>query len=313
MTPPLKLSKHVEDAISGDCLDRISSLPDELLGQIISFLPTTCAVKASILSKRWRYLFTLMTCLSFEDKRYPVGSERIEGTRRFKEYVDNVRKLHQIAPIKKFSLVCHETYHDSDLDRWFTYALQKGVQELYYQLGHQTDSMPNHDSFLMCETLVSLKMLRHRCSCSHDYYKIEIPLSTSLPKFKILYLYHIIFFDFESIERLFSSCGLLEELSLRYCKCDIDGHAIHYTGILKELTVECCSFLLGTFEIDAPNLAYLDYRSNIGVRIVPSRKTSCSFEEARLTFNCSTDTNEDLVKYDRELLKAAAYKVVELR
>ncbi|XP_074305360.1 F-box/LRR-repeat protein At3g59190-like [Silene latifolia] len=311
MTPPIKLSRHVEDAISGDFLDMISSLPDELLGQIISFLPTTCAVKTSILSKRWRYLFTLTTCLSFDDKRYPMKNERTEFVRRFKEYVDNVLKLHQMSPIKKFSLVCHANYHDSDLNRWFTYALQKGVEEFHYKLD-QTDCVPNHDGFFTCETLMSLKMMGPR---DREYYKIEIPLSTSLPKLKILHLDHIIFFDFESIERLFSGCELLEELALKYCNCDIDGHAIHCTGILKVLTIEDCRFLLGTFEIDAPNLAYLNYSSNIGVRIVPSWKNSCSFKEAKLTFNCSADsgTNEDSLEFDHELIKAAAYKAVELR
>ncbi|XP_074273509.1 F-box protein At4g22280-like isoform X1 [Silene latifolia] len=315
MTPPVTYGKHVEDAVSGNCLDRISSLPDELLGLIISFLPTTCAVKASILSKRWRYLFTLTNCLSFDDKRCPMKNERKEFVRRFKEYVDNVLKLHQMAPIKKFSLVCHANYHDSDLNRWFSYALQKGVEELHYKLD-QTDCVPNHDGFFTCETLMSLKMMGPP---DHECYEIEIPLSTSLPKLKILHLEHILFFDFESMKRLFSSCELLEELVLNYCYGDIDGHAIHCTRILKALTIKDCRFLLGTIEIDAPNLAYLNYSSNIGVRIVPSWKNSCSFEKAKLTFNCSeaedsdSDTNVNLLEYDRELLIAAASKVVELR
>ncbi|KAH9605027.1 hypothetical protein KSS87_019992 [Heliosperma pusillum] len=312
MTPPVKLGRHVEDPISGNYLDMISSLPDELLGQIISFLPTTCAVKTSILSKRWRYLFTLTTCLTFDDKRYPMENERIEFVRRFKEYVDNVLKLHQMSPIKKFSLVCRATYHDSDLNRWFTYALQKGVREFHYKLDHQIHHVPKQDGFFICKTLVSLKMMGPR---DRVYYKIKIPLSTSLPKLKILHLDHIIFFDFESIGRLLSGCELLEELTLKYCKCDIDGYAIHCTRILKVLTIENCRFLLGLFEIDAPSLAYLNYSSNIGVRIVPSWKNLCSFKEVKLTFNCSAGygTNEDLLDYARELLKAASYKAVELR
>ncbi|XP_074273504.1 F-box/LRR-repeat protein At3g58930-like [Silene latifolia] len=157
---------------------------------------------------------------------------------------------------------------------------------------------------------MSLKMLRHR---DHDqYYKIEIPRSPSLPKLKILHLDNIIFFDFESIERLFSSCELLEKLTLKYCKCDIGGHALHRTGILKELTINRCSFLLGTFEIDAPNLVYLKYKSNIGVRIIPSWKNSCSFEKASLTFSCSADDSAAKVDMNREILEAAAYKAVKI-
>ncbi|XP_074273512.1 putative F-box/LRR-repeat protein At3g58920 isoform X3 [Silene latifolia] len=217
-----------------------------------------------------------------------------------------------MSPIKKFYLACYATYNDSDLNRWFSNALQKGVQELYYELGNQTDYVPNHDGLFMCATLVSLIMAGH--IFRQEYYEIQIPLSTSLPKLKILVLEYIVFFDFESMERLFSGCELLEELTLKYCKCDIGGHAIHCSAILKKLTVKYCSFLLGTFEIDAPNLAYLKYRSNIGVRIVPSWKNSCSFQEAKLTFNCSdSDANEYPVEHGRELLKAAAYKATDLR
>ncbi|XP_074305274.1 F-box/LRR-repeat protein At3g59190-like [Silene latifolia] len=309
MRPPMNLGRHLEDPISGNCLDRISSLPDELLGHMLSFLPTTFAVTTSILSTRWRYLFTLTTCLSFEDKSLVARHKKLEVSRRFKKYVDHILELHQISPIKKFSLVCHDTYHDSDLNRWFTYVLQKGVEEFHYKLDRQTDCVPNHDGFFTCETLMSLKMMGSR---DREYYKIEIPRSPSLPKLKILHLDNIIFFDFESIERLFSSCELLEKLTLKYCKCDIGGHALHRTGILKELTINCCSFLLGTFEIDAPNLVYLKYKSNIGVRIIPSWKNSCSFEKASLTFSCSADDSAAKVDLNREILEAAAYKAVKI-
>ncbi|KAK9706669.1 hypothetical protein RND81_07G143500 [Saponaria officinalis] len=309
----MKLGKHVNDAISGNCSDRISRLPDDLLGHILSFLPTRCAVRTSILSTRWRYLFTLTTCLSFNDA--PCfgrldRSDRIEATRRFKEFVEKVLELHRISPICKFSLVCQDTYDASDLNRWFSNALQKGVQELHYELSDQCDCAPDYDGFFTCESLTSLKMI------GRWHYGIEIPLSARLPKLKVLRLDRILFLDFNSVERLFSSCPLLEELTLKTCECDFDGHFIHRTRMLKVLTIEQCRFLMGTVEIDAPNLAYLTYTSNVGVNIVPSWKYSSSFVSAELRFFCSTyddfDTNKNSVKYDREHLKAAAYKATKL-
>ncbi|KAK9733884.1 hypothetical protein RND81_04G098700 [Saponaria officinalis] len=308
MRRPRKRGKHVEDPISGNCLDRISSLPDKLLGHVLSFLPTRLAVITSILSTRWRYLFTLTTCLSFDDQISYVDQEPneiIEATRCFNEFVDKVVKLHQISPIKKFSLVCHGTYDKSDLNRWLTNALQKGVQELSYERYGSIDRVSDHDSLFMCETLVSLKMK------DPGYNTIKFPQSARLPKLKILHLDWILFFDFNSMEKLFSGCQLLEELTLKCCGCHTDGHAFHRTEILKVLTVKSCNFTWGTFEIDAPNLVYLRYSSSTGVRIFPSWKSSCSFDKAKLHLDYNYD--KDSVKYDRELLKAAAYKVTKLR
>ncbi|XP_063940143.1 uncharacterized protein LOC108200929 isoform X3 [Daucus carota subsp. sativus] len=46
--------------------DRLSSLPDELIHQILSFLGTRQAVQTSILSKRWKRMWTGLPVLSFD-------------------------------------------------------------------------------------------------------------------------------------------------------------------------------------------------------------------------------------------------------
>ncbi|EOY12493.1 Uncharacterized protein TCM_030982, partial [Theobroma cacao] len=57
--------------------DRISDLSDELLCRIISSLPLRETVRTSILSRRWKNLFTLISRLNIDDndepvKRYPL-------------------------------------------------------------------------------------------------------------------------------------------------------------------------------------------------------------------------------------------------
>ncbi|KAH9605029.1 hypothetical protein KSS87_019994 [Heliosperma pusillum] len=308
VVPPMKLGKHLEDPISGSCResrDMISILPDELLGHLLSFLPTRCAVSTSILSKRWRYLFSLMTCLCFDDLPcfgHPIYNVRIESTKRFKEFVDKVLELHQISPIKKFSLLCRAAYDNSDLNRWLSYALQKGVQELHCNLANGMNCML--DGVFVCKTLVSLKLTPPSLK------KIQIPLSACLPKLKILHLELIIFFDCNAMERLFAGCEKLEELILKSCVCYEDGHLIHRTETLKELTLEFCSFPFGTFGIDAPNLACLTYDTNRGVKIVPSWKNSCFLYNAKLVFRCSAN---DSIAEDRELLKDAACRATVIR
>ncbi|XP_074273918.1 F-box/LRR-repeat protein At4g14103-like isoform X1 [Silene latifolia] len=323
MESSVKLGKHVEDPRGKGCLDRIGSLPDELLGHMLSFLPTRSAVRTSILSTRWRYIFTLTSCLSFDDALCfrGIGSRRHidpDRKRSFEEFVYNVLELHQTSPIKIFSLVCKSNYDISDLNAWVSNAVQKRVQEIYYYVNLVTD-VP--DALVMCETLVTLKIL------SDGYYGfIEIPLLVwRLPNLKFLYLAHVKFADCESMQRLFSGCKLLEKLNLECCRgfesdtdtdtdTDTGDHVIISARLLKVLTIEDCTFEDGLFEIDAPNLAYLTYTGNTGVKIVPSWKYSRSLVKAELMFHYYAKLSDySSLEYNREVFKAAAYNTTELR
>ncbi|XP_074270579.1 F-box/LRR-repeat protein At3g58900-like [Silene latifolia] len=310
MGSSMKLGKHVEDQGSGNCLDRISTLPNELLGHILSFLPTKCAVITSVLSTRWRYLFTLTTCLSFEDEPC-FGSTKeckeIEAARKisFKAFVDKVLELHKTLPINKFRLICRTSYDNSDYNRWVSTAVQKGVQDLHYQVSVEKGYLlPNN--LVMCETLVRLELRVNGC-------EIKLRLPTLLPKLKILHLENVDFFDYDSIKRLFSGCKLLEEFNLNSSKCDTEGHAIISSSLLKILTIDNCCFEKGLFEFDAPNLAHLSYSCSTGVKIILSWNNSCSLVTAELRFDhCKDDYCEDSLDYELELLSATACKATSL-
>lgn len=70
-----KLKQHCEEGNGGDDepntmgVDLISELPDPLIQQILSFLPTFHVVQMSVLSKHWRRMssWTCVPVLYFEE------------------------------------------------------------------------------------------------------------------------------------------------------------------------------------------------------------------------------------------------------
>ncbi|KAF6173058.1 hypothetical protein GIB67_038868 [Kingdonia uniflora] len=65
--------------------DRISSLPEVILSHILSLLPTKYAVATSVLSTQWKYRWTSITNVDFNDqlfyskteRRYPLNQTRV--------------------------------------------------------------------------------------------------------------------------------------------------------------------------------------------------------------------------------------------
>ncbi|XP_074271917.1 putative F-box protein At3g44060 isoform X2 [Silene latifolia] len=265
-------------------LDRISSLPDELIAHILSFLPTLSAVKTSILSTRWRYLFTLTTNLSFNDAEYysfhdvpmDYGNEAFKKT--FETFVYGILALHSVSPIQKFSLQCNYQYGCSHLLVWISAAILKRVKRLQLHLNPYPNSLPQ--CIFNSRTLVILEIDSH----SPKYYQLKIPGLVSLPSLRILELCKIIFPDGDSVNRLFVGCSQLKELTLDRCELLNTDHAHISAKALRNLTASHCK---GHFVIDAPNVENLWYAcspNTADVDVTSSLKTPCSLHTVELGF-----------------------------
>ncbi|XP_074273496.1 putative F-box protein At3g58860 isoform X3 [Silene latifolia] len=281
-------------------LDRISSLPDELLGHILSFLPTLSALQTSLLSTRWRYLFTLTTSLSFDDQEYYELSSHGNKTLNtgFVRFVSGVLVLHRVTPIQKFSLKLKRDreYASSHLLLWISAAILKGVRHLDLYIFYQQISLPN--CILSSQTLVSLEIhsVRHKVD-------LKVPSLVSLPSLRFLKLIQVTFLDAESVKRFCVGCSRLKELVLIDCGLGRD-HVRISTLAPEELTVYFCR---GHVEFDAPNLASLSYLcswSDVDVDMTLLLKKSCSPSRVEIGFH-SYEFHGPLAEYVLDLIRGA--------
>ncbi|KAK9715249.1 hypothetical protein RND81_06G152700 [Saponaria officinalis] len=250
MHHPKECRKILEMRDNGN-LDRIGTLPDELLANILSFLPTLSAVQTSILSSRWRYLFTLTRNLSFDDIEYfgTASSDQCEERKTsFERFVYGVLALHRISLIHTFSLKLTKNlkYDCSHLLVWITAAVLKGVQHLHLRIGNHPNALPS--CILNCQTLTVLRIYT-------SGYDLSVPGVVCLPNLRTLDLRNIRFLDGDSVKRFFDGCSQLKELAFHFCQFTTDHVRVSATK-LRKLNIICCG---GHVVIDAPNLVNLLY------------------------------------------------------
>ncbi|KAF7851293.1 hypothetical protein BT93_L4151 [Corymbia citriodora subsp. variegata] len=109
--------------------DLISTLPDAVIHRIFSFLPVQSVVKTSVLSKRWRSIWTSTAGLIFHD----VLEEELPWyTSDFLSLVDSVL-LQSISPaVRRFHIVdfVREEASCPKLDSWLRFTAVHHVEDL---------------------------------------------------------------------------------------------------------------------------------------------------------------------------------------
>ncbi|CAH8358088.1 unnamed protein product [Eruca vesicaria subsp. sativa] len=250
-------------------MDRISNLPDDIIHHIGSFLSAKEAAFATLLSKRWRNLFTIIPKLHFD------GSIK---TNSFKEFVDGVLALPVSSRVGTFSLKCkHVPQYEDLINRCLRHILNRGVLvlELHNHIklarkGHRY-SLPL-DVFT-CKTVTTLKL-------GSGFVVELLPAHVSLPSLKSLFLDSVRFHGsdgrFCSFKTLLSHSPVLEELVMdgiefeRWKWCSIVS-----SKTLEKLTIRRrewysyeepivddprgLAYEFDNISFDTPALTYLEY------------------------------------------------------
>ncbi|KAL8098603.1 hypothetical protein AgCh_031393 [Apium graveolens] len=248
--------------------DRISSLPDCVLQFILSLIPTKDAVATCILSKRWKFLWTSVPNIDFDDAAlYPNAdfSYPIEVT-RFMNFVERVLLLRDSSSIKKFRLSCRVCFSASRVHAWVSAAVMHDIEELDLCFFVEKPFMLP----LCVFDSKSLTVLKLQMNC-----ELQLPNCISFPSLKRLDLCLVTFLDDKSMDKLFSNCPVLQELSILDCEWVNLRDVMISIPTLKSLTIDDLPYY-GTFDvngcqikIDAENLMHLSYTGYLCNELIP--------------------------------------------
>ena len=277
-----------------------------MLCHILSFLPTKYAVGTSILSTKWKTLWTSVPSLDFEDDllihgRRP-GNASIKDLRvTFSSFVDRVLNLNNAAHIHRVRVKCGQNYKPSHVNAWIDSALWRNVQELDLCV-----PMRNYKS-LHCGLFTSKSLVYLKLGTN---FVLSVPAFVLLPSLRTLHLNSIEFSDDDSTHKLFSSCPVLEELFIVECGmkniCCFNISA----PVLKRLTMECTiegeyntEFCEYKIIIDTPTLEY--FRLHDYVAEGYDLKNLKSLTEAEVHVDLSTQKLEQMshAYYGQAVLK----------
>ncbi|TYI91684.1 hypothetical protein E1A91_D02G011000v1 [Gossypium mustelinum] len=211
--------------------DRISNFPDHIRCHILSFLPIQEAVRASIISTKWRNLFASISTVDFDT--YLLCGLTDRNVDSFKNFVDRLLKFPDQLSLDCFRIRGDEIAswndgdHDFDVSGWICGAVCRGVKEIDLYLDNFCHTLPA--LLFTCHSLRTLTLV------AKDSKIFEVPSEVCLRNLKTLCITNSVLIG-DSLNRLISNCHVLEDLTF--------DESLNYVVV-----------------INAPNLVYFRYDS----------------------------------------------------
>ncbi|KAJ0666245.1 putative F-box domain, leucine-rich repeat domain superfamily, F-box-like domain superfamily [Helianthus annuus] len=294
--------------------DRLSSLPDNLIHKILSFASTKLAVETSVLSSRWRYIWTSMPCLNFSTKDFHTLP-------KFSTFVKRVLlgRNNQIE-VASVELTFRGKVSQPFVGRILNYVLSHNVPQLSITF------LPGKKIEFPLSR-ISSRSLKHLTMTGYAYKQsITTTPDWEMPALETLYIHCLTLYEGDNTDErisLFSNCASLKNLTIKKC---VMGGGLYSFNIchpgLTSLTLE--DGFTGV-NVDTPQLKKLTIKQWEGVHLISAPNLS-SLHYKDLSYIADEDDDyDDLLQLSTDLLhlekaniciecvikeKAAAHKIV---
>ncbi|XP_057772073.1 putative F-box/FBD/LRR-repeat protein At1g66290 [Salvia miltiorrhiza] len=234
-----------------DSLDRLSELPDSLIISILSLLLSTRdVIRTTILSKRWKDVWTTVPCLYFQDRPTSSDAQR--------NFISGALAQWKGAKIQKFGIFYHL---DSDC---YTHATQYSSDSDTDSTEHLSETSREFDSWLLLaiEKQVEELIIDMGCYVYHRFCQREC--------------------EYCAPQSLYS-CSSITKLSLFQCKLIIEGNV--QWNQLKSLTIDGVEswsedtmnrVISGAPQLEKLNLTFWKILENLNIRSSSLKKLEIS-------------------------------------
>lgn len=215
----LKVLHDIESTASGN--DRIPFLPESIMLNILSYLPTKYLLQTSVLSKSFRELWTIIPRLDFDEdlfKMHRVKNKKKIQNPKFENFVSKVMRLLQDGAYDVDRFRLSWSHCDMSLvNQWIDVLGNKNLKELDLDLrrNESAEKIRYPITLPLCmfnsDSLVSLKLKLQNCEL------FMLPTSICLNKLKILHLEGVRFSGDDAVQKLLVGCPILETLVMVGC------------------------------------------------------------------------------------------------
>ncbi|TVU22603.1 hypothetical protein EJB05_32314, partial [Eragrostis curvula] len=218
---PLAAAGAAWSGASGDGVDRISILPDQILQNVVSRLPAKDAARTAALAARWRGLWRSVplvfvdTHLLPECREDPLWRPPLEASLGVTNAVSEVLAAHP-GPFRCVQITC--SYMDAnkeEIKQWLKLLAAKGVQELAFINRPWPLDLPLPAALFSCTALTRLHIGAWKFPDT-----TALPRDAGFPHLQELFLSLILMKD-RDLAFLLDRCPALEVLTIIASQTDV--------------------------------------------------------------------------------------------